>query len=134
MPTLTDLADQTAAALGIDEAAAYNALTDYLAQVEALDSRTIDPDDINDDDAAFLTESIRQAQRAGDLGTRELARLEDAAEAHRTATTVSATAADERDRHILAALRAGARLKEITEITGLSRARIQQITRKQEQL
>ncbi|SDR75939.1 hypothetical protein [Corynebacterium timonense] len=134
MATLTDLAAQTAATLDIDEAAARDALTTYLRQVEALDSRTIDPDDINPDDAAFLTESVRQAQRAGDLGTRELDHLADAVEAHHDAVDSAKFHADKRDRHIIAALRAGARMKEVTEITGLSRARIQQITRKQEQL
>ena len=67
----TDLATvaQTAAAnLNITEAVAESAAETYLAQMEAIDGRTIDPDEISEDDAAFLAAAITSAYAAGDLG------------------------------------------------------------------
>ena len=127
MTTLTGLAAHTATALGIDEDAAHDALGAYLHQMEALEARIIDPDDINPDDAAFLTESVRQAQRSGDLGHRELTRLEDAAATVTSAEDTLRDAISERDTHIIAAVRAGARVTDITRAAGISRARLQQI-------
>ena len=127
MATISELATQAATTLGIDEDAALDALTTYLGQMEALESRTIDPEDINDDDAAFLVESVRQAQRSGDLGHRELARLEDAAAAVSHAEDVVRDTTAERDKLIIAALRAGALVSDVTRAAGISRARVYQV-------
>ena len=127
MTTISDLAADVSTALSIDEDAALDALTTYLHQMEALEARTIDPDDINTDDAGFLTETVRQAQRSGDLGHRELARLEDAAGAVTSAEDSLRDAISERDTLIIAAVQAGARVTDITRAAGISRARLQQI-------
>ena len=127
MATISELATQAATTLGIDEDAALDALTTYLGQMEALESRTIDPEDINDDDAAFLVESVRQAQRSGDLGHRALARLEDAAGAVTSAEDSLRAAISERDTLIISAVQAGARVTDITRAAGISRVRLQQI-------
>ncbi|WP_288833648.1 hypothetical protein [uncultured Corynebacterium sp.] len=127
MATISDLAAQTATTIGIDKDAARDALTTYLHQMQALEARTIDPEDINADDAAFLVESVRQAQRSGDLGTRELAKLEDAAAAVSHAEDMVRDTTAERDKLIIAALRAGALVSDVTRAAGISRARVYQV-------
>lgn len=127
MTTIRDLALRTAGALGITDEAAQDALDIYRQQVEVLESRTIDPDDISEDDAGFLTDAVRAAQRSGGLGERELARLEEAVAQRDIAADDLATAEQLRDKAIRAALGEGARVKDVMEVTGLSRARIDQI-------
>ena len=129
MTTIHDLALRTAGALGITDEAAEAALDTYRQQIEALESRTIDPDDISDDDAGILMDAVRAAQRSGDLGERELAGLEEAIAQHTRAADDLATAEQLRDTAIRAALGAGARVKDVMSATGLSRARIDQIRR-----
>ncbi|AWB84765.1 hypothetical protein [Corynebacterium liangguodongii] len=129
MTTMHDLALRTAGALGITDDAAHAALETYRDQIEALEGRTIDPDDISDDDAGFLTDAVRAAQRSGDLGARETAALEEAAADFARASDDLETARQVRDAAILTAARAGVRPKDIIEITGLSRARLDQIRR-----
>ena len=72
---LQTLAIRTAGALGMSDEAAAIALEDHARQVEALESRTIDRDDISDVDAGVLMEACRQSQRSGEFGVRELAAL-----------------------------------------------------------
>ena len=129
MTTIHDLALRAAGALGITDEAAEAALDTYRQQIEALESRTIDPDDISDDDAGFLTDAVRAAQRSGDLGERELAGLEEAVAQRTRAADDLATAEQLRDAAIRAALDAGARVKDVMSATGLSRARVDQIRR-----
>lgn len=120
MTDIQTLAIRTAAKYDLTDDAAEAALTTYIEQIEQLEGRTIDPDDITQDDAEFLTASVGHAQRAGDLGNRELARLED--------IMVNLRAVEaERDPAIRAALKAGARTKDVAAVTGLSRQRIEQI-------
>lgn len=64
---LTTIAQTAAANLNITEATAEAAAETYLAQMEEIDGRTIDPDEINEDDAAFLAGAIASAHEAGDL-------------------------------------------------------------------
>lgn len=127
MTTIDQLAAKVAGALGIDDKAAADAAETYTSQIEALESREIDRDDISDNDADFILEACRQAQRAGDLGERELAALEDHAErvGHAQDTLLAESA--ERDRAIIAAIQAGARIKDVMDVTGLTRSRIYQI-------
>lgn len=120
MTDFQTLAIRTAAKYDLTDDAAEAALTTYIEQIEQLEDRTIDTDSITDDDADFLTESVGHAQRAGDLGNRELGRLEDI-------MTNLKTVEAERDPAIRAALKAGARTKDVAAVTGLSRQRIEQI-------
>lgn len=129
MTTIHDLALRTAGALGITDEAAEAALDTYRQQIEALESRTIDPDDISEDDAGFLTDAVRSARRSGDLGERELAGLEETVAQRTIAADDLATAEQQRDTAIRAALDAGARVKDVMTVTGLSRARVDQIRR-----
>lgn len=118
--TLTALADALHYKLGIDPDAAETILTTYITQIEKTDARTINPDEINDEDADFLIGAITAAQKVGDLGHRELEALSE----HMASTGGTM---EERDQHILAALGAGARVMDIMEASGLSRPRIYQI-------
>ena len=127
MTTIDQLAAKVAGALGIDDKAAADTAETYTSQIEALESREIDRDDISPTDAGFKNEACRQAQRAGDLGERELATVESLAK--RVEHTQDALLAEsaERDRAIIAAIQAGARIKDVMDVTGLTRSRIYQI-------
>lgn len=128
--TITDLADRTATALDIDDAAAQDTLEHFISQVEALDGRTIDPDDISADDADFLVEACRHSQAAGDMGTAELGAVEDTtARLSRADTTTgdADTARAERDRAIRDARGAGASIGDIAAAAGLTRAAVDDI-------
>ena len=127
MTNIDQLAAKIAGTLGIDDNAATAAAETYTAQIEALESRNIDRDDIDPTDADFILEACRQAQRAGDLGERELATLEDHAKRVEHAQTTLLAESAERDRAIIAAIHAGARIKDVMNVTGLTRSRIYQI-------
>lgn len=122
--TLTRL---VATALDITDDAARNSLEIYIDQIAREIGDEINPDEISDDDAAFLMESCREAQRAGDLGDRQLADLEDAARAYNDAHTDFQTAEQQRMAAVRAALAAGARVVDICRITGMARSRVYQI-------
>lgn len=111
------LTDHIARKMDMSTDAVESALDTYITQIENLDNREINRDEINKDDAEFLAESIKQAQAAGDLGHRELAHLE---------YTVGQIAQleSERDPQIRAARAAGVTVKQIMAATGLSRARV----------
>src|SRR5699024_3503861 len=102
------LTERAAHAAGIAERAASDILDTYITQIEQTDRRTIDRDQISDDDADFLTEAIRQAQRAGDLGTRQLAALEEQTQRVQDAHDHLADEVGERDLMICTALAHGA--------------------------
>lgn len=128
MPASLDiLTARISGRLGIDEAAARAALETYTAQVADLDGRTIGLDDLSDDDAAFLEGAVAAAQRAGDLGDRELDILADTVTALDAAEQAAEAARHDRDQAVRAAIFAGARIVDITAITGLSRNRVYQI-------
>ena len=127
MTDLTTLAIRTAGRCNITDHAAETALETYITQIEALESRTIDRDDISDDDADFLIESVAQAQRAGDLGQTKLAALEDLMPAVHAAQDTLESMEQQRNTAIREALGAGARIKDVASTTGLSRQRIEQI-------
>lgn len=57
-----------AARLNLTEDTVHTALSAYLDQMEYLDGRTINPDNLTDDDAEFLAGAITSAHTAGDLG------------------------------------------------------------------
>lgn len=127
MTDIQTLAIRTAAKLDLTDDTAEDALQEYIRQIEALESREIDRDDINDDDAAFLTESMVQAQRSGDLGQRQLAALEELMPQVQAAQDTLATMEQQRNEAIREALGAGARVKDVAAASGLSRQRVEQI-------
>lgn len=127
MTDLTTLAIRTAGRCNITDHAAESALETYITQIEALEARNIDRDDISDDDADFLIESVAQAQRAGDLGQVKLAALEELMPAVHAAQDTLESMEQQRNTAIREALAAGARIKDVAEATGLSRQRIEQI-------
>ena len=127
MTTIDQLAAKIAGTLGIADNAAADAAGTYISQLEALESREIDRDHISITDADFILEACRQAQRAGDLGERELAALEDHATRVGHAQNTLLVESAQRDRAIVAAIRAGARIKDVMSATGLTRSRIYQI-------
>lgn len=127
MTDLHTLAIRTAGRCDITDKAAEDALLIYLKQVETADQRTIDPDNIDAEDAAVLMESVALAQKAGDLGQRELERVEDIQPKIEYAQETLATLEVQRNAAIKAALTAGARVKDVAAAAGLSRQRIEQI-------
>ena len=131
MTDLTTLAIRTAGRCNITDHAAESALETYISQIEALESRTIDRDDISDDDADFLIESVAQAQRAGDLGQAKLAALEELMPDVHAAQDTLESMEQQRNTAIREALAAGARIKDVAGATGLSRQRIEQIKAQQ---
>lgn len=130
MTDIQTLAIRTAAKLDLTDQAAEDALETYIRQVEALESREIDRDDISDDDAAFLMESMVQAQRSGDLGQAQLAELEELMPQVQDAQDQLETMEQQRNTAIKAALSAGARVKDVAAASGLSRQRVEQIRAK----
>lgn len=127
MTTIQDLAQYTAGKLGITPEAAEGALATYLHQLEALDERSIDPDNLSQDDAGSIEDAVRSAQKSGDLGEQELASLEEAVARRDIAVDDLATAQQLRDNAIRAALDAGARVEDVMQVTGLSREQLYQI-------
>lgn len=127
MTDIQTLAIRTAGRCGITDEAAESALEEYACQLEALEDRTIDRDNIDDEDADFLMESVAQAQRAGDLGQHELHLLEETMPEIERAQALLADAEAHRNTAIKAALSAGARVKDVAAAAGLSRQRVEQI-------
>lgn len=127
MTDIQTLAIRTAGRCGITDEAAEAALEEYARQLEALEGREIDRDNINDDDADFLAESVARAQRAGDLGQRELHRVEETLPEVDRAQAILTDAEAQRNDAIRAALNAGARVKDVAAAAGLSRQRVEQI-------
>ena len=127
MTDIRTLAIRTAGRCGITDEAAEGALEEYARQLEALEGREIDRDNIDDDDADFLAESVARAQRAGDLGQRELQLVEETLPEVERAQAILADAESQRNDAIKAALDAGARVKDVAAAAGLSRQRVEQI-------
>lgn len=124
---INTLANRISENLGITLEAATAAAEDYLNQIEALEQRNIDREDILPDDAAFTEEAVYRAQRAGDMGHREEALLDEALATYQQAEQDLETAKQVRDDAIRAALSAGSKVANLVRQTGLSRARIEQI-------
>ena len=106
---------------------AAEAVETYIAQVEDVDGREIDRDDITEDDADFITDAFAAAQRAGDFGIRQLDDVAQAAQAVDTAQSTLDQAMVDRDRTIRHALAHGARVPDVVAAAGVTRARIDQI-------
>lgn len=112
---------------GVDAEFAAEAVETYITQIEDLDGREIDRDEITDDDADFITAAFASAQRAGDFGTREVDDVADAAEAAAAAKTALEDAEYTRNQAVKRALAHGARVVDVTAAAGVTRARIDQI-------
>lgn len=125
--TAHDLATRIAARHGVDDDFATDAVETYISQVEEIDGREIDRDEIAEDDANFIIAAFASAQRAGDFGTRELDTLAYAARASDEAEAAAHAAMIYRDRAIRNALARGARVVDVMGASGLARARIDQI-------
>ena len=108
---------------------AAEAVETYITQIEDIDGREIDRDEILDDDADFITDAFASAQRAGDFGARELESVAYAAQSVEDADRVLRDAQATRDRAIRNALAHGARVVDVMAAAGVTRARIDQIRR-----
>lgn len=125
--TANDLATRIAARHGVDVDFAAEAVETYIAQIEEIDDREIDRDDITEDDADFIAGAFASAQRAGDFGIRELDDVADAARASDEAEAAAHDAMAARDRAIRHALARGTRVVDVMAAAGVTRARIEQI-------
>lgn len=114
---------------GVDTAFAAEAVETYITQIEDADGREIDRDEITQDDADFIIDAFASAQRAGDFGTRELDTVAYTARSVEDADRVLRDAQATRDRAIRNALARGARVVDVMEAAGVTRARIDQIRR-----
>lgn len=124
---LTELTIRVAAKYDMTDAAAHDALDTYLRQLAESDNRTIDPEAIATDDVAFLIAAVGSAHSAGDLGVRELAALEELMPDVQHAQDEVQRMEQERNTAIVAALNAGARVKDVAAASDLSRQRVVQI-------
>ena len=125
--TAHDLATQIATRHGVDFDFAAEAVETYLAQLEEIDGRGIDHGDITEDVANFIAGAFASAQRAGDFGVRELDDVANAAGASDAAEAAAHDAMVARDRAIRHALARGARVVDVMDAAGVTRARIEQI-------
>lgn len=129
MTTINNLAETLHYMLDMDEDAAEDALRTYVAQIEELEGREIDEDEISEDDAEFLIGAVKSARAAGDLGERELAALEEAAAAYQDAADTAEALRQERDTAIRAAIAAGASKATVARAAGVSPQAISKMSR-----
>lgn len=102
--------------------AATEYVNNTIAQIEKLDGRTLDKTNLEDDDIFCIIDSARQARLSGDIAWRELQELETLATQCEVAELNLNVLRSERDKAALAALDAGARVKDVTTYGLISRA------------
>lgn len=129
MTTIDNLTETLHYMLDMDEDAAEDALRTYITQIEELEGRNIDEDEISEDDADFLIGAVKSARAAGDLGTRQLAAVEEAATAYQHAADTADALRQERDKAIRAALAAGASKATVARAAGVSPQAISKMSR-----
>lgn len=122
MTDITALATRIADRFDVDQTAAVDLAETYLEQIEQVDDKTIDREDISADDADFILGAVEAAQP--DTTVAPLDDLTDAVEACDSAEQDLATARSIRDQAIRTALAGGARWSEVIATTGLSRGQI----------
>ncbi|WP_281511044.1 hypothetical protein [Corynebacterium belfantii] len=127
MKNLDELAVETAKKLDIDQDAALDIVEHHLQQMEAEGGKKIDREQILDEDVEFLLVAMWNAKKAGDLGGRELQILEECMVAVGNARGALDAAISERNAQIVVALRRGARVNDVCEITGLTRQGVHNI-------
>lgn len=113
--------------IDMDDAAIGDALDTYISQLETLENRTIDRDEISDEDADFLIESVKSAHNAGDYGEQELAQLEALAQRADDLKTSYDAARDERNQAVRAAIRAGATVADVAAAGHLSKTGVRKL-------
>ncbi|OFP66500.1 hypothetical protein HMPREF2978_04785 [Corynebacterium sp. HMSC074C01] len=129
MTTIDNLTETLHYMLDMDEDAAEDALRTYITQIEELEGRDIDEDEISEDDADFLIGAVKSARAAGDLGARQLAAVEEAATAYQDAADTADALRQERDKAIRAALAAGASKASVARAAGVSPQAISKMSR-----
>ena len=102
--------------------AATEYVANTIAQIEKLDGRTLDKTNLEDDDIFCIIDSARQARLSGDIAWRELQELETLATQCEVSELNLNVLRSERDKAALAALDAGARVKDVTTYGLISRA------------
>lgn len=123
--TAHDIATQIATRYGVDFDFATEAVEACLIRVGGGDD--LDRDAISEDDADFIIGAFASAQRTGDFGIRELDDVADAAQASDEAEAAAHDAMVARDHAIRHALARGARVVDVMNAAGVTRARIEQI-------
>lgn len=129
-PEATDLgtlAARVSGRLGIDDNAASDALKTYIGQIEEIDERTIDVDEISEEDADFLMGACVAGQRAGDFGEQELVEVKELVEQLDHAEQVVEDLRQRRDAALRRALASGARVTDTMTAGRVSRSRLDQI-------
>ncbi|MFW9239125.1 hypothetical protein [Corynebacterium striatum] len=127
--TLRDVAIAAHTKHGMDTTAAETIARTYLDQIEKLEDRSIDEDELTQDDFDFLLGAIDSARRAGDLGLHELDLVSDASLEMEAQEDRLRAARDERDAAIRAAVHAGARIQDVATAAGISRQAVDKIIR-----
>ena len=120
MTTIDNLAETLHYMLDMDTDAAEDTLRTYITQSEELEDRSIDEDEINEEDADFLIGAVKSARNAGDLGNKELAALEEATADYQHAADATDALRGERDKAIRAAIAAGASKASVARAAGIS--------------
>ncbi|HAT1156505.1 TPA: hypothetical protein I8V45_000217 [Corynebacterium striatum] len=129
MTTIDNLSETLHYALDMSIDAAEDALRTYIAQIEKLEDRSIDEDEISKDDADFLIGAVKSARRAGDLGLHELDTVTEAAQDMEDKAQALEHSRAERDAAIRAAVHAGARIQDVATAAGISRQAVDKIIR-----
>lgn len=127
--TLRDVAIAAHTKHGMDTTAAETIALTYLDQIEKLEDRSIDEDDLTADDFDFLLGAIDSARRAGDLGLHELDTVTEAAQDMEDKAQALEHSRVERDATIRAAVHAGARIQDVAAAAGISRQAVDKIIR-----
>lgn len=125
--TAHDLAARISDRRDVDIGFAAEVVETYIAQIEGLDGREIDRDDITKGDADAITYAFVSAHRHGNFGVPDLDDVAAAADAADQAQDALSQAWNDRDRAIRRALARGARVADVMDAAGVSRARIDQI-------
>lgn len=128
MCSLEELASEAAETHDIDYSAALRLVALYIAQVESVDGKTIDSDDISAEDADFLRGSIASGLENDDEAVRKLDALTEAADAYADAPHDDGRMLRSvRDQAVVAAVDACCRLSDIARAARLSRDEIDDI-------
>lgn len=127
MYSLEELAFEVAETNDIDYSAALRLVALYIAQMESVDGKTINSDDISAEDADFLRGSIASGLENDDEAVRKLDALTEAADAYADAPHDDGMLRSARDQAVVAAVDACCRLSDIARAARLSRDEIDDI-------
>ena len=122
MTDITTLATRISEKFDVDQATALDLAETYIEQIEEIDDKTIDRDDITPADADFVLGAVDAAQPATTIAP--LDDLADAVQAHHDAERDLLAARSIRDQAIRAALAGGVSWEKVIAATGLSRGQI----------